>query len=112
MNSLTTELLSQACRIFFNLAYPAGKQTIPEKKRAYLDITPDMPLTAFLPPLDDHPIDDNRPSERRAAGRPATPRERTPRRWRSRRGADAPETPPPAAGSTAEAGKAAVRKVG
>ncbi len=50
MNGLTTELLSQACRIFLNLAYPAGEQSIPEKKRAYLNISPDVALTSFLPP--------------------------------------------------------------
>jgi hypothetical protein len=50
MIGLTTALLSQACRIFFNLAYPAGEQSIPEKKRPYLHISPDAPLTTFLPP--------------------------------------------------------------
>ena len=50
MNGLTTALLGQACHTFLTLAYPGGEQTIPEKKRAYLNIPPDADLSAYLPP--------------------------------------------------------------
>jgi hypothetical protein len=50
MNGLTSALLGRACRIFLELAYPGGPETIPAKRRVYLDLTPDQPLEAFLPP--------------------------------------------------------------
>ena len=50
MQPLTTSLLSQVCRIFMALAYPAGPLSIPEKKRAYWELPEDQPITAFLPP--------------------------------------------------------------
>jgi hypothetical protein len=50
MTGLTTALLARACRIFLTLAYPGGKETIPEKKRPYLDLPLDQDVEAFLPP--------------------------------------------------------------
>jgi hypothetical protein len=50
MTGLTTADLSRACRIFFNLAYPGGEETIPAKRRVYLHLSPEEPLEAFLPP--------------------------------------------------------------
>jgi len=50
MNGLTSALLGRACRIFLELAYPGGEETIPVKRRVYLGLTPDQPLEAFLPP--------------------------------------------------------------
>src|SRR5262245_55644576 len=50
MSSLTTEQLSRACRTFLKLAYPGGEQTIPPKKRAFLNIPADAPLASLLPP--------------------------------------------------------------
>jgi hypothetical protein len=50
MNGLTTDLLRRACRTFLTLAYPGGEQTIPEKKRPYLHIPPEVDVASFLPP--------------------------------------------------------------
>jgi hypothetical protein len=50
MNGLTSDLLGRACRIFLELAYPGGEETIPLKKRPYLHVTPDQPLASLLPP--------------------------------------------------------------
>jgi hypothetical protein len=50
MNELTIEPLGKACRIFLNLAYPGGAQTIPAAKRAYLDLTPEAELPPLLGP--------------------------------------------------------------
>jgi hypothetical protein len=50
MSGLTTALLGRACRIFFDLAYPGGEESIPPKKRVYRHLPPDQPLEAFLPP--------------------------------------------------------------
>jgi hypothetical protein len=50
MNGLTTELLSRACRTFLTLAYPAGEESIPEKKRAFLRLSSETPLDTLLPP--------------------------------------------------------------
>jgi hypothetical protein len=50
MTELCTALLRQACRIFMDLAYPAGTTTIPLKKRAYYEIDPERPLADYLPP--------------------------------------------------------------
>ena len=50
MNSLTTQNLAKACRIFLDLAYPDGADTIPNNKRAYYEICTDSPLHDFVPP--------------------------------------------------------------
>jgi hypothetical protein len=50
MNGLTCDLLGRACRIFLELAYPGGEETIPAKKRTYLHLTAEQPLETFLPP--------------------------------------------------------------
>src|SRR5438552_2432273 len=50
MNGLTTALLGRACRIFLELAYPGGEETIPAKRRVYFSVAPDQPLEGFLPP--------------------------------------------------------------
>lgn len=50
MTDLTTAQLSQACRLFMELAYPGGPATIPPKKRPYYAIDPQRPLHDFLPP--------------------------------------------------------------
>jgi hypothetical protein len=50
MQQLTTPLLGQACRIFMAISYPDGPSSVPAKKRAYFDLPPDQPITAFLPP--------------------------------------------------------------
>jgi hypothetical protein len=41
--------LRRACRIFLDLAYPGGPDTIPGKKRVYYDLPADRPVTDFLP---------------------------------------------------------------
>jgi hypothetical protein len=50
MAELNTAGLGQACRVFMELAYPGGPATIPLKKRAYYEINPERPISAFLPP--------------------------------------------------------------
>jgi hypothetical protein len=50
MQPLTTSLLSRACRIFMDLAYPGGAATLPAKKRFYWEFADDTPITAYLPP--------------------------------------------------------------
>ena len=50
MNGLTTDLLARACRIFLELAYPAGAATIPPPAAAYFDLRPDQPLGPLLAP--------------------------------------------------------------
>lgn len=47
---LTTFQLGLACRIFLHLAYPEGSETIPVKKRVYLDLPQDQPVEDFLAP--------------------------------------------------------------
>src|SRR5438105_2129378 len=68
MNGLTTALLGRACRIFLQLAYPDGEDTIPAKRRVYLHLAPDQPLADYLPPApaasgigQELPASDNRP---------------------------------------------------
>ena len=52
MNGLTTALLDRACRIFLELAYPEGIDTIPTPTSAYLSLRAELPPQAFLtPPL-------------------------------------------------------------
>jgi hypothetical protein len=53
MTELSTALLSQACNLFMELAYPDGPTTMPAKKRAYFQIDPARPVTDFLPPAPD-----------------------------------------------------------
>ena len=50
MEALTTPELARACRIFMELAYPGGPDTIPANKRPYFDIAEDRPLGDFLFP--------------------------------------------------------------
>jgi hypothetical protein len=50
MKGLTSALLGRACRIFLQLAYPGGEESIPLKKRPYFRITADQPLETLLPP--------------------------------------------------------------
>jgi hypothetical protein len=50
MPELTTALLGKACRIFLNLAYPAGAGSVPPPRNFYLDITPQQSLDSLLVP--------------------------------------------------------------
>ena len=50
MAELNPALLSQACRLFMDLAYPGGPATIPVKKRFYYALDPARPLSECLPP--------------------------------------------------------------
>jgi hypothetical protein len=50
MNGLTTALLDRACRIFLELAYPEGIETISTPISAYLFLRPELPPQAFLTP--------------------------------------------------------------
>lgn len=50
MGNLTTELLARACQIFMTIAYPAGLDSVPVKKKPYFDISLDRPVTDYLPP--------------------------------------------------------------
>lgn len=47
MTGLTTDQITHACRIFFRLAYPAGEETIPEKRRIYLHLPPGQELADY-----------------------------------------------------------------
>lgn len=51
MSSLTTPLLGRACRIFLELAYPDGPDSIPAVKRLYWDVPSEQPVEQFLPPV-------------------------------------------------------------
>jgi hypothetical protein len=42
--------LAQACRIFMELAYPEGADTIPANKRPYADLPIDASAADYLPP--------------------------------------------------------------
>jgi hypothetical protein len=48
MHGLTTELLSRACRIFLERAYPDGELTMATSRRPFLNMAPEQPLSAFL----------------------------------------------------------------
>lgn len=48
--ALATGDLARACRVFLDLAYPDGAETIPVNKRAYFDIGADSPIEDFIPP--------------------------------------------------------------
>jgi hypothetical protein len=50
VDSLTTQALARACRVFMTLAYPGGAATIPEKRRWYFEIDEECPLESLLPP--------------------------------------------------------------
>lgn len=50
MRELTADNLGHACRVFMDLAYPAGPGAVPAKKRPYYDLGPDAPLADYLPP--------------------------------------------------------------
>lgn len=50
MDSLSTQQLAQACRIFLDVAYPGGLGTIPVNRRPYYDIPLDRPLADFVLP--------------------------------------------------------------
>ncbi len=50
MKGLTTALLARACRIFLELAYPGGINTIPPPIKTYFDIDPNSPLDPLLAP--------------------------------------------------------------
>lgn len=50
MPALPSPLLRQACRLFLELAYPDGPQSIPERRRAYLDLPADERIGDFVPP--------------------------------------------------------------
>ncbi len=43
LDALTTQELAQACRIFLDLAYPDGPDTIPANKLPYYTIANDRP---------------------------------------------------------------------
>lgn len=52
MKGLTTALLTQACRIFLNRAYPQGPETIPSSTKRFLTLHADEPLESVLiPPI-------------------------------------------------------------
>jgi hypothetical protein len=48
MHPLSTDLVSQACRIFFSLAYPGGEDAVPEKKRHLLHLPPGLLMLDFV----------------------------------------------------------------
>src|SRR4051812_46417641 len=48
MQCLTTDLVSQACRIFLALAYPAGESAIPAKKRILLGLPSCLDIFEFM----------------------------------------------------------------
>jgi hypothetical protein len=49
MHRLTTDLLSQACRIFLTAAYPGGEGAVPAKKRGFLSLPAGQSLLDLLP---------------------------------------------------------------
>lgn len=50
MKGLTTALLKQACQLFFERAYPEGRDTIPPLKKHFLAFDTDQPLESVLTP--------------------------------------------------------------
>lgn len=50
MESLTPEILARACNIFMTIAYPAGIDSIPDKKKPYFNIPMDCRVAEYLPP--------------------------------------------------------------
>lgn len=51
MEPLSSLELACVCRIFMDLAYPGGPDTIPVGKRPYYDINTDGPISDMLPPM-------------------------------------------------------------
>ncbi len=49
MQALVAQDFAQACRIFMELAYPGGCETVPERLRPYCDIAVESPLEDFNP---------------------------------------------------------------
>jgi hypothetical protein len=47
MTPLPTELVSKACRVFFESAYPGGIETVPAQKRFLLDLPPGLAMLQF-----------------------------------------------------------------
>lgn len=56
MNGLTTGLLSRACRIYLELAYPEGAATIPPPAVAYWELSTEQPLAPLLGPPVGEPL--------------------------------------------------------
>lgn len=50
VNTLTTNQLAPACRIFMDLAYPDGPASIPAYKLPYYEMSAEQSLIEFLPP--------------------------------------------------------------
>ena len=50
VNTLSTNALAGACRIFMDLAYPDGPRSIPAFKVPYYEMTAEHSLIEFLPP--------------------------------------------------------------
>jgi hypothetical protein len=50
VETLTIRDLASACRIFMGLSYPDGRDSIPDIKRPYCDMTPESSIADFLPP--------------------------------------------------------------
>ena len=48
--ALTTRDLTHACRVFIELAYPEGIETVPLNKRPYCDSVSDRPIEDFSKP--------------------------------------------------------------
>src|SRR5437660_3695892 len=48
MHRLTTDLISQACRVFLPLAYPGGEAAIPARKRPLLELPPGQEILSHL----------------------------------------------------------------
>jgi hypothetical protein len=48
VETLTTQTLADACRIFMELAYPGGIDTIPACRRSYFDMGADRPVEDYL----------------------------------------------------------------
>ena len=48
MHRLTTDLISQACRVFVSLAYPGGEAAIPARKRPLLELPPGQEMLKHL----------------------------------------------------------------
>jgi hypothetical protein len=61
MQFLTADLLSRACRIFLDWAYPGGVGTIPPRPSAFLDLDVCQPLESlFVPPIAKELMSDGR----------------------------------------------------
>ncbi len=47
MTGLTTETVATACRLFLEMAYPAGVASVPEKRRLYAHLPPGHDFAAY-----------------------------------------------------------------